>query len=391
MDEASRIHFCDLCNESVPEPDLEEGRAFVRKGRIVCASCDHAMSSSDIALAAALPRAPLGRQPAILPDAAGLQLQGRAPAPPAARGPVGYEATPHRSGSGLAWLALLFAAASGFWLYQRQEQAAADLRQALAQASGQNADQASLDQRLVELQQAAGELQARVEERLREGELDWSRELGSMRTRAEELAKSLEGLSNRVEGMGSLELGLRENQREAADLRQGIRAVVTELDDIAARVGKLQEGAGGPTRAAPSAELAEQLPAWTTWVADLQSPNSGTRWTAVTALGETRDPSVAPHLTPLLRDSDVFVRMATARVLGDLSAPEGIPALIEALEDVEAPVREAAESSLRQITGRNFHFDPLADEADRARKIRAWQQWWRESRDNYIGQNVGQN
>ena len=39
-----RIHFCDLCNESVPQSDLDEGRAFLRKGRVVCARCDRSMS-----------------------------------------------------------------------------------------------------------------------------------------------------------------------------------------------------------------------------------------------------------------------------------------------------------------------------------------------------------
>ncbi|MEM7518239.1 MAG: hypothetical protein AAF368_15115, partial [Planctomycetota bacterium] len=39
-----KLYFCDLCNESVPYQDLEEGRAFLRKGRVVCASCNRAMS-----------------------------------------------------------------------------------------------------------------------------------------------------------------------------------------------------------------------------------------------------------------------------------------------------------------------------------------------------------
>jgi len=38
------IHFCDLCNESVPQSDLDAGRAFVRRGRVVCASCERAMT-----------------------------------------------------------------------------------------------------------------------------------------------------------------------------------------------------------------------------------------------------------------------------------------------------------------------------------------------------------
>ncbi|MDF1798021.1 MAG: hypothetical protein P1V81_02505, partial [Planctomycetota bacterium] len=38
-----KIHFCDLCNESVPQNDLDQGRAFMRKGRVICATCDDVM------------------------------------------------------------------------------------------------------------------------------------------------------------------------------------------------------------------------------------------------------------------------------------------------------------------------------------------------------------
>ena len=31
MESPMKIHFCDLCNESVPQTDLDEGRAFLRQ------------------------------------------------------------------------------------------------------------------------------------------------------------------------------------------------------------------------------------------------------------------------------------------------------------------------------------------------------------------------
>ncbi|MEM9802735.1 MAG: hypothetical protein AAGA20_20585, partial [Planctomycetota bacterium] len=37
------IRFCDICNESVPESDFAAGRAYFRKGRVICMSCDQAM------------------------------------------------------------------------------------------------------------------------------------------------------------------------------------------------------------------------------------------------------------------------------------------------------------------------------------------------------------
>ena len=44
MDRPMEILFCDLCNESVPQSDLERQRAFRLKGRVICSECDKAMS-----------------------------------------------------------------------------------------------------------------------------------------------------------------------------------------------------------------------------------------------------------------------------------------------------------------------------------------------------------
>ena len=41
------IFFCDICNESVPEGDLNHGLAYRRGNRVVCAPCDRAMSHAD--------------------------------------------------------------------------------------------------------------------------------------------------------------------------------------------------------------------------------------------------------------------------------------------------------------------------------------------------------
>jgi HEAT repeat protein len=81
----------------------------------------------------------------------------------------------------------------------------------------------------------------------------------------------------------------------------------------------------------------------------------------------------------MLKDPDLFVRMATARALGDLKSERAIGPLIDALEDQETSVREAAVVALRVTTGRNFKFDPLASETDRARKVKAWRDWYKKS------------
>jgi HEAT repeat protein len=120
-------------------------------------------------------------------------------------------------------------------------------------------------------------------------------------------------------------------------------------------------------------------------VKGLESANAGDRWTAVQSLGETRDPMVAEYLLPRLKDADIFVRMATARVLGDLGSTKAIPALIEALEDSETPVREAAYVALCTVSKKNLPFDALADSSERARRVKAWQDWWKKAKDDLGG------
>ncbi len=90
----------------------------------------------------------------------------------------------------------------------------------------------------------------------------------------------------------------------------------------------------------------------------------------------TADPAVVPHLIPVLDDDDTFVRMAVARVLGDLGGDEAVSPLIDTLSDPAESVRDAAVASLRQITNQNFRFDPLGKESDRTKRIRAWRDWW---------------
>ena len=104
------------------------------------------------------------------------------------------------------------------------------------------------------------------------------------------------------------------------------------------------------------------------------------------SLGKTRDPRVVPHLVPLLKDGDIFVRMAVARLLGELGSHTAIPALIDALEDEEVSVRESALVSLRTLSGQSFPFDPKARDGDRSKRVKAWRDWWEEAAKTLLGE-----
>ena len=390
------IHFCDLCNESVPQSDLDEGKAFIRKGRVVCATCDGLMSSppSPGAAAPQLSSQPPGSAPGSIgaPGATGATGATGAPAP--AGGPRAEAVAPAgRSSYGallagfLAVGAMLLVAGVTFMVQERLTEAVEDAR------AGRNALRDSLaleDGRLTDRFEAQREAHASDFRALNENLMNLR---SALEVQSAELKGMIQGLDGRIEGLGakiSLLEGydgrVRDNERELADVANLVAGLQGDARLLAEGLLELENRMAGvrvqeePAAAGP--------PPWLALTEDLKSPNSGTRWTAVQALGETRDPAVIKYLVPMLEDVDIFVRMATARILGDLKSPTAIPALINALEDEEPSVREAAVVSLRSLSGRNFKFDPTASDNDRARRVKAWRDWWEKNQDDYLGEGA---
>ncbi len=373
------IHFCDLCNESVPATDLEAGKAFIRKGRVICATCDTLMSHGPEP-APGPARAPFAR-PAHVPVAAT---------------PVAI--APPRSSAGtilaivLAVAAMLLVAGMTLLLADRTERLDATLNGLiLANRDRIRTIESMSEERLGALRtesvERSGEFDARVarlEERI---ENDRTGNTGSFR----EIRESLRSIDGKLAEVAGLRTELNTSRGQVTTLEKSLEAVRADLALIAEGVIELESKlAGASAPQVPGGGFDEEggPPPWMGLVEDLKSPNSGTRWNAVQALGETRDVGVLPHLAPMLQDADIFVRMATARILGDLGSPRAIPALIEALGDGEPSVREAAVVSLRGLAGRDFKFDPTASEADRTRKQKAWRDWWKKNEEDILGEDA---
>jgi Skp family chaperone for outer membrane proteins len=355
------LSFCDLCNESIPQADLDLGRAVRRNERLICAACERAMSAG---VAQAAP-------------ASGPLMP---PAAPRASAPSG-SAVPAVA-LALAAVALVAGAGGVAYLYWRFEARSAFLEERLG------------DVARVAPEHARTVSAALVEETgARESELAAARaELVALATRLAELEEEAEGraaLERRIEGVaarlsGLEDLGSRVDHQSGA--LQQLASTVGELTATLARAPaaapvrtpegeRAQREAAAPTPSAPPSGEA----VWGRWVTELTSPDSGTRWQAVQALGDSDDPAVVPHLLPMLDDADIFVRMAACRHLGDLGSLAAIPALIETLEDEEASVREAALVSLRALSGQSIPFDPLARDGDRSKRVKAWREWWEQA------------
>ncbi|MFT4540088.1 MAG: hypothetical protein ACI841_005098 [Planctomycetota bacterium] len=402
------IYFCDLCNESVPQADLDASRAFLRKGRAVCAACDRAMgggiggggeSSIGLALHAeggggtALqapprtevdPSAPRGTSHAAISTR---QAAAKAQAG-SSGGPVAL----------LAIVALIFTAGSFAVISLRMRETevlrADERRTAATQLAGLEARmgemfgrmQVRLDASQTQNTAALAALRQEIGDRLS----GFERELSGLRGEASDLSQDLSDLSTKV-GLDKKDTervldrisATQQSTTMAVNefqLSMDQRLIVVEEYQRASLsgVGPVGMGAGGAPAGAPN------QPTWHGLLPDLKHEHEGIRLEAVYALGETGDRAVVPHLSPLLEDDNLFVRMATIQTLKNLNARQTVPALIDALEDEESAVREAAMLALHQLTNREFRFEPLASIAERAKRVKAWRDWWKKNGEVFL-------
>ena len=422
-----KIHFCDLCNESVPQLDLDEGRAFIRKGRVVCLSCDRAMSNPSegsagrpfagasaahgaaavatdptSAVGVATQATAMNSVPAALPQSQPYANAPYAASMSGANAPASAgvnPAMPHAvhaprrssssAGSWIAVLALLFAAGAVYVLGQRVDVIALRSDRAERAIDAQAQYIRGAERVAYQLADSQKALEARIEGRFSDEHARIESSLSELRAQSATLAAELQSVSQTLSAVREeTGAGDTDRERKLAELsariarnEDGERALIQRLSSVEQSL----QAAAQPAATISAAPAANAGPGWKSLALDLASPNSGTRWQAVDSLGQTHDLQVVPLLIPMLKDSDVFVRMATARVLGDLNANEAVAALIDALEDVEAPVREASFGALRIITKKDLRFDPLANEAERAKKVKAWREWWKKVEEGAAG------
>lgn len=418
------IIFCDICNESVPESDLKAGKAVTRQGRVICALCEGSMTPPELLAkgsgafgsgADQASHAAQGVAPNPVAGEAASFTSTAQPSPPGSLnyglpspaatqgvgGPMGaaahsFGALPQASKQAgnrssaasilaglMAATALLVTGAGMVLVVERIQDVgreAAASREQLEQRLSSR--QAMFEQRAASSREELGDalslqLEARMQDEYQRGLALADKERADLRSR---LANIEAGIAKFQLDMDALKLATkRDPVREGEWL--AMKASLAELQrDVGTLASSMLSASQGAQQQVPQ-EPKETQPEWFPYAADLTDAVSGTRWNAVTVLGESRDERVVPYLIPVLRDEDIFVRMATARVLGEFSSAEAkshsVGPLIDALSDSEAAVREAAVSALRNVTGMTFRFDPMAGESDRERRAKAWRDWWK--------------
>lgn len=403
-----KIYFCDLCNESVPQTDLDASKASMIKGRVVCSKCNALMHADRVASEGSAGPFGGGSGEAVVGTVAAATMSppsSSTSAPASSAAAPGAQPAPRRTrrgrrrrgaGTGLGVLALIAVGVTGWYLVSLKDEVAS-LERRVAAADGK------LREEYIDLAIRLGGVDARVDEqslRLEEsGESSRALLAQGLQQGLDEVAAGARAVETRLRGfdgrLGAMEgsVGkIEQHERELLGLQQKHSQLAAELADLGLVLADLADenaaafAAAGANPGGNASPALETAPAWIDLVAQLASEEDGDRWQAVIALGETRDPAVAEYLIPVLEDRDIFVRMAAARMLGDLGAPQAVPGLIDGLEDPEPSVREAVYIALKEITRRDLPFDALSEDAgERARRVQAWRDWWEKEKDRLGG------
>ncbi|MCC6671540.1 MAG: HEAT repeat domain-containing protein [Planctomycetes bacterium] len=342
MEENLELYFCDLCNASVAQRDLDTGRARRVSGKVLGACCLD----------------PLREE---------FRDKGR--------GGFGL------LGAGLALVAL--AGATLFLDWRGAEEAEAT-RLGVANVAGATA---AMEARLREFEGRLAPLASREEvagvatrmaglEKLRaDGDQRVRLVEQSSRAQAQDLLKALQDLAEGQLLSNQQQARIREQVGQLASDVAAIRAAPRA--PAAPEESALRERPPAlPAEAAPPGlppELAHQ-------VTRLKDADPNVRYEAVDALVKSKNQLAREALLGMVKDSDPFVRRRTLEGLPAFRHASSVDALVTALADPEALVRDMAYASLKTLTGASLPFDANGSREERAAQQRRWREWFTENR-----------
>lgn len=338
----TEVRFCNLCDRSVPEGEIQEGGALVVHDRVLCRECRSLMTR-----------------------AAGGGRRG--------------------GGSWALALVALLGVVALAWEGRQERDRLLDEVAAVQVALERSADEAAMARE--DLARELAEPRALLQDRLDGLEAALAADRDATAERLRTLESNLATLDRLTAELGTLQekLALLEGESAVAgDRQRALRAAVEGLRD---RMEALESRAqAAPPGQKPEAgEGGESFrPEVARLLRSLRADDPRERYDALEKLAARQDLRLLPHIYPLLADPYEFVRFLAAHTLGEWEARPAVPYLIEALLDEKPFVAEAAVGALRRLTGQDFGFDPGASAEARRRVHDAWQAWWEEHGEEFL-------
>ena len=108
-----------------------------------------------------------------------------------------------------------------------------------------------------------------------------------------------------------------------------------------------------------------------TWLPFADDPDSGVRLSALVAMEPSRDPRVLAVARTALSDGDPVVRAQAAKMVADRDDQESVSALVDLLQDGNSRVRVVAHRALEMLTGLQLAYDGADSEQARSAAVRA--------------------
>jgi hypothetical protein len=352
---AMKIYFCDLCNESIPQEDLEKNRVTTVRDKMICAKC--------VPPASAAGQPPSTSAPAAAPAGGGAAVL-------------------------VALLALVAGGAGLFVAHQTrtrldaQPDLSPSLRDVERTLNKLLEDFSATGQRLDALAASLSKLE-RDPPALREALAEQLHRLEKEERDMQEVRALLGSLRSDREVVQRIEVVQSRLDRDVSELKGQLQAISNQVAALGtAPAAKEREGAGAavPAEEGPAfdAETKKQL-------GDLSSKDASTRWSAVDRLAKKHDPRLVPYLLPMLEDSDAFVQFRVISTLRDLNARGAVARLIKLLRDGDAIVREEALDALVALTGNPLRPEGITNgtPAEREKGVKAWEEWFEKNKDRF--------
>lgn len=366
--ESMKIYFCDVCNESIPLKDINANRISIEDGKIICPKCAPKKARRREPLPAGL-LASLG---VLFLALLGLVVLGSVVA-------IQHE---ERLGEISGSLDDLHGRLTAMQGTQQDNVAGVEaLRKGMDALEIRNRERwKTLEAGLAKLDERESGASKDLRERLDSGLTELQETLPP---RIDDVAGTVKGVQERLSVMEVQQDGLEKQIELVRDLLTSDRPAGPD-EAVAEGAPSAGDGeAGEPGKPGEDVEsLAEEEV--DALIAELESSNYGTRYSATVELGRYDGPKVVAALERMVSDPEDFIRKTAIRILRDKKSKGSIPLFLDALQDEDYHVRVAASGALQALTGQKFGYNPDAPPKEREQQASRWRSWWNENKKRVL-------